>query len=480
MEKKIRSVKFNMVMNAILTMSNIIFPLITFPYVSRILLPEGMGKLSFVTSVVGYFSMFAQLGIPTYGIRTCARIRDDKEELSRTVQELLILNFVTVTVSYVVFAASIAAIPRFNREKELFIITGITILLNALGVEWLYKALEQYAYITARSVVFKIIAIVGMFLLIHNKEDYILYGAISIFAASASNILNFINLRKHIFIKPVNGYEIKRHIKPMLVFFSVSVAAAIYTNLDNVMLGFMNTDVEVGYYSGAIKVKTILVSLVTSASVVLLPRASHYIEKGENEEFYKILNKTMRFIMLIAIPLTIFFMIFARDSILLLSGPEFEGSVIPMMIIMPTLLFIGMSNLVGIQMLVPLGREKQVFWSEVYGAVVDILINLALIPQYGAMGAAIGTVVAEMVVVIVQLCYVRSEVKNLFEGVSWVKILISNILGFVSSIWVLFMGWSAFTTILVSGLIYFSVYGIMLLISREKLALELVQGILKR
>lgn len=480
MEKKIRSVKFNMVMNAILTMSNIIFPLITFPYVSRILLPEGMGKLSFVTSVVGYFSMFAQLGIPTYGIRTCARIRDDKEKLSRTVQELLILNFITVIVSYVVFAISIVAIPRFSREKELFIITGITILLNAMGVEWLYKALEQYAYITVRSVIFKIIAVAGMFLLIHNKEDYILYGAISIFAASASNILNFINLRKHICIKPAGGYEIKKHIKPMLVFFSVSVAAAIYTNLDNVMLGFMNTDVEVGYYSGAIKVKTILVSLVTSASVVLLPRASHYIEKGEKEEFYKILNKTMRFIMLIAIPFTIYFMIYARDSILLLSGPEFEGSIIPMVIIMPTLLFIGMSNLVGIQMLVPLGREKQVFWSEVYGAVVDFAINLALIPKYGAMGAAIGTVVAEMVVVAVQLCYVKSDVKNIFAGVSWLKILISNFLGLVSSIWILFMGWNAFITILVSGLLYFSVYGIMLLVSKEKLTLELVQGIMKR
>ena len=341
--KNIKSVKFNMIMNAILTMSNIIFPLITFPYATRILLPAGMGKISFATSVVAYFSMFAQLGIPTYGVRTCAKIRDDKEKLSKTVQELLLINIITVLISYTVFAGAILAVPRFNREKELLIIMGISILLNAMGVEWLYKALEQYSYITIRSIIFKVVALLSMFLLIHNKEDYIIYGGITIFAASASNILNFINLRKHIILKPLGGYELKKHMKPMLVFFAVSVAATIYTNLDNVMLGFMKDDTEVGYYTAAVKVKTILVSLITSASVVLLPRASLYIEKGEKDEFFRILNKTLRLVLLMAIPLAIYFIMYAEESILLLSGKEFIDSILPMQIIMPTLIFIGIA-----------------------------------------------------------------------------------------------------------------------------------------
>ena len=466
-----------MIMNAILTMSNIIFPLITFPYATRILLPAGMGKISFATSVVAYFSMFAQLGIPTYGVRTCAKIRDDKEKLSKTVQELLLINIITVLISYTVFAGAILAVPRFNREKELLIIMGISILLNAMGVEWLYKALEQYSYITIRSIIFKVVALLSMFLLIHNKEDYIIYGGITIFAASASNILNFINLRKHIILKPLGGYELKKHMKPMLVFFAVSVAATIYTNLDNVMLGFMKDDTEVGYYTAAVKVKTILVSLITSASVVLLPRASLYIEKGEKDEFFRILNKTLRLVLLMAIPLAIYFIMYAEESILLLSGKEFIDSILPMQIIMPTLIFIGMTNLIGIQMLVPMGKEKLVLWSEIAGAIIDLILNAFLIPIYGATGAAIGTLVAEFVVLIVQTIFVRDRVTNLFKDVSWFKMLVANILAFIASFWVITMNWGTFMTLLVSAIIFFGVYGICLLLLRESLTKELFKSI---
>lgn len=472
--KKVKSVKLNMIMNAILTMSNIIFPLITFPYASRILLPSGMGKITFATSIVAYFSMFAQLGIPTYGIRACAKVRDDKQKLSRTVQELLIINVVTVIISYAFFAISIFTIPKFNAQKELLLIMGITILLNAMGVEWLYKALEQYSYITIRSIIFKIIALISLFLLIHNQEDYIIYGGITIFAASASNILNFINLRKHIILKPMGGYKIKNHLQPMLIFFAVSVAATIYTNLDNVMLGFIKGDVEVGYYTAAIKVKTILVSLVTSASVVLLPRASHYIEQGKKDEFYGILNKTLRLLLILAIPLAIYFMMYAKESILLLSGKDFINSIFPMQIIMPTLIFIGMTNLIGIQMLVPLGKEKLVLWSEIAGAAVDLILNAIFIPSYGATGAAIGTLVAELVVLFVQLLFVKDKIKELCKNVSWLKILISNIFAFVLSCWVMTVDWTIFVILMVSALIYFSIYSICLLILKEPLIKELL------
>ncbi len=481
MKQQLKSVKFNMVMNAILTMSNIIFPLITFPYVSRILMPDGMGKISFATSIVAYFSMLAQLGIPTYGIRTCARIRDDRNKLSATVCELLLLNAVTLVIAYTAFIVCLCAIPRLRAERNLLVIMSVTIVLNAIGVEWLYKALEQYAYITIRSLVFKIIALAAMFLLIHRPEDYVVYGGISIFAASASNVMNFVNLGRLISFKK-NGekYNLKKHIKPMLVFFWVSVAATIYTNLDNVMLGFMNTDTEVGYYSGAVKVKTILIGLVTSASVVLLPRVSNYLEKGKREEFNQVLNKTMRLIIIMAVPLTIYFIFFAKESITFLSGKEFEGAIVPMMIIMPTLLFIGMTNLIGIQMMVPLGREKQVFRSEVWGAVIDFVINLFLIPGYGAAGAAIGTVVAELAVLIVQLIYTGKDVKVIFSDMPWVKIIAACVVAGAVAVPVKLADWNSVITLMVSGCLFFGIYGISLIIQRESLTIETIKGIVKR
>ena len=480
MKERTTSLKFNMVMNAILTMSNIVFPLITFPYVTRILLPAGTGRVSFAVSIITYFSMFAQLGIPTYGIRACAKVRDDKEKLSRIVHELLMINMIMVLISYVAFGLSLFAVPRFARDKELLLVISITILLNAMGVEWLYKALEKYSYITIRSVVFKLIALVAMFALIHDESDYIIYGAITIFAASASNVLNFINLRKYVILKPLGGYQLKKHLKSMLVFFSMSVATVIYTNLDSVMLGFMKDDAQVGIYTAAVKVKSILVTLVTSASAVLLPRASKFVDQGKMEDFYRILKKTLHFIIVVALPMCIYFILFANESILLLSGKAFADATLPMQIIMPTLLLIGITNLTGIQMMIPLGMERYVLYSEIGGALVDIILNAILIPEYGAAGAALGTLVAELVVLLIQLFAVRDKLKELFAGISYLKIILAILIALASVWWLATVDWSIFITLLLSALIYFGVYGVLLLVMKDKLITELFGQLMKK
>ena len=228
--KNEKSIKLNFIMNALLTISSFIFPLITFPYVSRVLLPEGTGKVSFATSVITYFSMFAQLGIPTYGIRACAKVRDNKEMLSRTVHELLFINLVMSFFAYGVFGICLLTVPKLRMEKTLFLIMSTTIFFNVIGVEWLYKGLEQYTYITVRSLVFKVIALFVTLCLVRKKSDYVIYGALTIMAASASNILNFINAHKYIQIKPVGNYHVGRHIRSVLIFFAMSCATVIYTN----------------------------------------------------------------------------------------------------------------------------------------------------------------------------------------------------------------------------------------------------------
>lgn len=478
--KKNNSIKFNFIMNSLLTISSFIFPLITFPYVSRILLPEGTGKVSFVTSVVTYFNMFAQLGIPTYGIRACAKVRDDKETLSRTVHELLSINLIMSALAYLVLGICLATIPRFQTEKPLFIIVSTTILFNAVGVEWLYKGLEQYTYITVRSLVFKVIALVAMLGLVHEKSDYVIYGAITIFAASASNVLNLINTRKYIKVRSVGNYNLVRHIKPILIFFAMSCATAIYTNLDTVMLGFMKSDVDVGYYNAAVKIKSVLLGVVTSLGAVLLPRASYYIEHGLNDEFQIISKKAIEFVFLIALPLSIYFMIFAKEGVIFLSGSAYEGAIIPMQIIMPTLLWIGLTNIMGIQMLVPLGREKVVLYSEIAGALVDLVINLILIPRMASAGAAIGTLVAEIVVWIVQFIALRVDVTEAYRRIRYGKILFAIALGIIASIWTKWTQWGTFATLAFSGIIFFGVYFIILIWAKEPLVCEIKNQIVEK
>lgn len=477
-KKKESSLKINFIMNVILTMSSIIFPLITFPYVSRILQPEGTGKVSFATSVISYFALFAQLGIPTYGIRACAQVRDDREELTRTAQEIFVINLVMTVLAYTVFVVALLMVPRLQQDKALFLIVSTTLIFNTIGMEWLYKALEQYTYITVRSVIFKFIALVAMLLLVHEKSDYVMYGALSIFAASASNVLNFINVRKYINWNYIGNYDFKRHLKPILVFFAMSCATTIYTNLDTVMLGIMKTDVDVGYYNAAVKVKGALVSLVTSLGTVLLPRASYYVEHHMKSEFEHIMVKAINFVLLVATPLTVYFIVFAKESIFLLSGEAYVGSIVPMQIIMPTVLLIGLSNIMAIQILVPLGREKVVLHAEVAGAVIDFIINLLLIPTMASSGAAIGTLIAEVVVTLWTYVALRDTIIKAYRQVHYGALTLAILLGVSVSLWTKLMPWGNFAKLAISAILFFGMYLLVLTLAKEPLTVEIEKQLL--
>ena len=471
--QKQKSLKINFIMNAFLTMSSFIFPLITFPYISRILLPEGTGKVSFATSVISYFVILAQLGIPTYGIRACAKVRDNREELSKTAHELLVINIIMCCFSYLILGILLMTVPKFKSEKTLLIIVSLTLLFNTIGMEWLYKALEQYMYITIRSIIFKVIAVIAMFLLVHEKSDYIIYGAISIFASSASNIFNLINVHKYINLKPIGNYNLKQHLKPVFIFFAISCAATIYTNLDTVMLGFIKTDSDVGCYNAAVRIKSILVSIVTSLGVVLLPRASYYLKHNMISEFYKITKKAINFVFIIAVPLMAYFILFAKEGIFLLSGSAYIGAVKPMQIIMPTLVFIGLTNIMGIQMLVPMGKEKIVLYSEIAGALVDLVINIVLIPRWASAGAAIGTLVAEIIVWIVQYCALRKDVKSAYLTIDYKTILWAILMAIVGVVWVKTLSINVFFKLIISAVMFFGIYFGVLMIRKDELTIEM-------
>ena len=475
-----KSLKINFVMNTILTMSSFIFPLITFPYISRILLPLGTGKVSFAASIISYFAMFAQLGIPTYGIRACAKVRDNKEKLSKTVQEIFIINSITSACVYIAFLLALFNIPRLNEDKPLFLVTSVIILFNVIGMEWLYKALEQYTYITVRSIIFKFIAVIAMFILIHKQWDYIIYGGISVFAASASSVLNFINVHKYIYLYPVKNYNLKRHLKPVLIFFAMSCATTVYNNLDTVMLGFMKTDIDVGYYNAAIKIKTVLISFVTSLGVVLLPRASYYIEQGMNESFLTITKKAINFVFIIASPLMVYFIIFSQECVVFLFGSAYENSILPMQIIMLTLLIIGLSNIMGIQMLVPLGKEKIVLYSEIAGAIVDLFLNMILIPKMAAVGAAIGTLSAECIVWVVQFFYLRKVIYKTYMTVHYSALCLAIFLSIISSLWIKIFNFNMPIVIFTSGILFFSTYTIVLLLIHEPLVVEIKTSVINK
>lgn len=453
---KIHSVKYNFIMNAILTVAGIIFPLITFPYISRVLLVEGSGKVAFATSVVTYFTMFASLGIPTYGVRACAIVRDNKEKLSKTVQELLIISGGTTLLTYIVFGISLFVIPEFAQERTLLLIVGLGIGLNTIGVQWLYNALEQYSYITTCSILFKVIGMILMFLLVKESSDYQIYGGVYVIASFGSYVLNFICLRKFVTFQKTGTYQFKQHLKHIMVFFAMSAGASIYLNLDVVMLRFLQSNEAVGYYNAGIKVKTVLVTCVTSLGTVLLPRLSYYIETADKKAFQLMVGKAFRFVFVAASAVTVYFSIFARESILLLSGEAFLPAVGPMMILMPTVLLIGLSNVTGIQILTPNGREREVMYSIWGGAILDFVLNLIVIPKFSANGAALSTLLAEGMVLLLQCWFLRDVLWSYIRQVQCWKIVIALAVASVMTIPVkIWIDSGVFVTLLVSAIVFF-------------------------
>ena len=256
-----------------------------------------------------------------------------------------------------------------------------------------------------------------MFLLVHQQSDYVVYGAITVFAAVGSYVLNFIRLREIISFRIVGDYNFRQHIKPIFTLFAQSVAVSIYTNLDTVMLGFMKTDIDVGYYHAAVKIKGLLLSLVTSLGNVLLPRMSYFVKNKMMVEFKKYMVKALNFELLMALSLTLYCVLYSREFIYFLAGSGYEGAIFAMQMITIVVIPNGLTGILGVQVLTSMEKEKYVLYSVIVGAISDFLLNLVFIPQYGAAGAALATTIAEFLVLFVQIYYTRGLLKEVKKDI---------------------------------------------------------------
>lgn len=297
---KEKSIKANAILNVIRIASSILLPMISYPYISRVLGPIQLGKVDFATSIISYFSIIAGLGIPNYGIICCSKVRNDRYELKKTVVELLTINFILTIIAYIALFLSILFIPILYARRRVILIYSITILGTTIGIDWLYAALEDFKYITIRSIVFKTISVVLMLLLIKNQKDYILYEYILVFSTVGSNVLNFIHARNLVDISQFKNIRIKKHMLPIIIFASASVAGTINANTDTAMLGLLKSDYDVGLYGFAVKFKNLLVNLNNAALTVMIPRLSYYAGQKKMKEFEGLLKKAADSVMMIA------------------------------------------------------------------------------------------------------------------------------------------------------------------------------------
>lgn len=474
-----QSVKVNYILNLINTGTQMLFPLITFPYVCRVIEADGIGQINFFQSIISYISLFTCLGIPMYAIREIARDRSDVVQMNQTAMEILLLHSMLTLVGYAIVAILCLTVPQIQVNIPLFLILSLTIFFTAIGCEWFYKGIEDFKYITIRGLIIKTVSVVLLFIFVKSKTDLLYYGCYTVFGVLGGNIFNFFRLRKYIHRENIifSELHIKRHVKPVLKVFSFSVVTSIYLQLNTVLLGFLKNALAVGYFAAATKVMQMLLMMSSCLGSVMMPRASHLIAENKEDEFNRLIQKSYDFTLAIALPMTIGLIFCAPSLITALCGVKFEHSILPSQIIAPIILMVAISNVFGIQVLFPKGKINIVTFCCGIGAVADLILNLCLIPFFSYIGTSIAYLGAE----------VATTVSMYFIGRKYISIIyfkkshFTYALGCIVMAFVLYglslLQLPAFTILLLQGCCGVLAYFIILCICKDEMLVQILSKI---
>lgn len=428
-----KSIKKNFAFNFIYTVSGLLFPLITFPYASRVMLADGIGQVQFFTSIITYVSLFSCLGIPTYAIREIARCRDDKSGLNKTSLEILLLHAILTFCGYIVIAFICLFVDRVQEDIPLFLLLSSSIFLTAIGCEWFFKGIEDFKYITIRSLAVKVFSVIYLFVCVKSRADIMQYALYTIMVTVGSNIINLWILRKHLTYSReiVSSLNPWKHLKPALQIFVLNIVISIYVNLDTVMLGFIQDDKAVGFYTAATRISHIFMMIVSSLGGVLLPRLSNLVKSGDFESFKNLSQKAMDFVVFISTPVTFGLIALAPVLVHIFSGYTYEPAILTLQIIAPTVLIIGLSQVMGMQILYPLGKEKLVILSTSAGAIINLVFNFILIKMWSQDGAAVATILAETTVTITMAIIGRKYIPCSLLKFRYIKYIIASVVMFM-------------------------------------------------
>ena len=418
------SLKKNFLHNILYILSNILFPIISFSYTARVLGPEGIGKVQFVITFAQYFMMVAALGIPVYGIREVAKAKGDQNKLNKLVSELLFINILTSLVLLLLYLVIISAVGWFHQDITFYLLGGLLVLFGFSTLDWFFVGLEQFSFLSLRSIIVKIVALIGLFLFVKSPRDLIIYFLITVFSIIGNNIWNLLNLNGQIVLR-FKQLDFKEHLPILFILFSTSIAISIYTLIDTLLLRFLADNRAVGFYTAAIKITKLGIPLVAALGTVLIPRISQSIASYNTALTQSLTDKSFSFICLFGIPISFGLFIYAREIMMVFSGKEFMEAVLTMQIAAPLVFLIGLGSIFGMQLLIPSGNERGYLVATVFGLVVSLVLNLTLISEFRDKGTAIATVVSEMVVSGVAFYYVKRKMGLRFDWFLVIKALVA-------------------------------------------------------
>ena len=406
------SLKKNIFYSGILTTANYIFPLITYPYVSRVLGVANIGVCNFVDSIIHYFLIFSALGIGTVGIREIAKNKSDKEKLQKTFSQLFTINTITTSIAVILLLIAMHTVPKLQENYELMWIGVLKLVFNYLLIEWLYKGLEDFKYVTNRTILVRCLYVLSVFIFVKNADDLGTYYFLTSATVVVNAIINLLYARRVVQFKLCFS-SLKDYSKSVGILGVYNILTSMYTTFNVAYLGFVSSDTQVGYYTTSTKIHSLILMAFTAVTGVLMPRIASILSEKRYTEYSRLIKKSIYILLLFSIPCVIVLEFFAPEIIYLIAGAGYEGAITPLRIIAPLVLIIGVEQILITQSLVPMGQDRAILTNSLFGAFVGVLMNLTIVPRYRAVGSSIVWVLSEITVMLCAIYFVRKSRKEL-------------------------------------------------------------------
>jgi O-antigen/teichoic acid export membrane protein len=465
----------------IYTMLNVIFPFIAGIYVARILLPNSIGQVETSRNIAQYFVILSMLGIPTYGIREISKARNNREELDKVYSELMIINALSTILFSSCYLIVVFSVLDFRNQLSLYLIVGVSIVLNFFNNDWMYEGLEEFRFMSIRNVFFKMVSFLLLVIFVRSQNNFLAYAAITVVGTAGNYLLNIIFSKRYVTFT-IHGLNLKRHLKSIFSLMAVNVAIEIYTMVDITMIGYFCQSSDVAIYSYGSKIYKILVQVVNVFTIVLVPRIALYFQENKMEDFNNLITKAFLIIIILSLPMIVGIWFVADFFIPFIYGDEFALSSSVLKALSFMLLISPIGYLLGSRIMLVSGNERKMIIPVGAGAIVNVLGNSILIPLYKGIGAAIASVVSEVVVMIIYLLlshkYLKLCKKTIFKSL-W-KIMVSLTLMIIYLLGMSFIhltiGWVIPVLQVLGGIV---VYVCCLLISKEEISCSFAKKAIK-
>ena len=474
---KKKSVTKNYIYNLVYQILVIVLPLITTPYISGVLGAEKIGIYSFTTSIATYFILFGSLGVAMYAQREIAYVQNDEHKRSKLFWEIFFFRCITMAISIIVFYFTYASHGEYQLYYKILI---IQLFANVLDISWFFQGLEEFKKTVTRNLLVKIVSVIAIFIFVKRQDDLWIYFVIFVLSTLLGNISLWLYLPKY--VQKIKGEKLQifSHLKPTIGLFIPQIAIDVYTLLDRTMLGYLTSDMsQVGNYEQSQKIIKLSYTLITALGTVMTPRIASMLSDNNNEKVKEYLSKSINFVLFLGVPLTLGVMAVAKTLVPWFLGDEFSLSIYILMAGSLLIIAKGFTDVAGVQYLIPSRNQGEFTKSVIAGAIINVVLNFILIPIFGAIGAIIASVIAEVTIAVIQYYYLKKKIHIHIFNKSYLKYIISGLLMFaVVYIMGVFMEPTFITTILqicVGGVIYIG----MLLILKDEFLYERLEKILQ-